>query len=267
MELTYNCLELSATNNIMKLLQYLIIFLASGYFLSIFSSCTPSEPEIIDLGLNYYPLEIGKYRVYKVDSVIYDFVNNMKKIDTISFYLKEELTDTIRDNQGNLVYTLERLERFDQNDIWRVKDVYGVSLIEYQLHAVEENQRFIKLVFPVGVDVAPWNGNTFIDEFTTVDIAGESIEIFKGWLYEYSEVDEPLVVQNIPFDSTLTVIQASEDNLIEGRFSTEIYARGVGLIKKDMQILNTQCYNCVGDPWPVKAEKGFILKQEIIEHN
>ncbi len=251
----------------MKSLQYLFIILASGYLLFSCTSCGTPEPEDIDLGINYYPLEVGKFRIYKVDSIIYDNKNNTIVQDTNSFFLKEELTDTIRDNQGNLVYTLERFERADINDTWRVKDVYGVTLIDYQLHTVEENQRFIKLVYPVGVDVAPWNGNTFIDEFTTVDIAGESIEIFKGWLYEYSEVDVPMQIQSIVFDSTLTVIQASEDNLIEYRYSTETYARGVGLIKKDMQILNTQCYNCGTDTWEEKAEKGFILKQEIIDYN
>jgi len=249
----------------MKFLQYLFIIVASGYLLFGISSCAGPEPEAINLGTNYYPLEIGKYRIYQVDSIIYDNKNNDIVKDTNSFYLKEELTDTIRDNQGNLVYTLERYERESPNDEWRVKDVYGVSYIDYQLHTVEENLRFIKLTFPVGIDIAPWNGNTFIDEFTTVDIAGESIEIFKGWLYEYSEVDEFMQVQGITFDSTLTVIQANEDNLIEYRYSVESYARGIGLVKKDMSILNTQCIKC--GPWEEIADKGFILKQEIIDYN
>jgi len=250
----------------MKFLQYLLIVLVAGYFVSSFSSCTPDDPEMIELGVNYYPLEVGKYRVFKVDSIIYDNVGNVIVRDTNSFYLKEELTDTLRDNQGNLVYTLERFERSDPTGQWRVKDVYGVTMVDFQLHTIEENLRFIKLTFPISVDGSPWNGNTFIDEFTKVEIAGESIEIFKGWLYEYGEVDVPLEIQGLSFDSTLTVVQANEDNLIEFRYSTETYARGVGLIKKDMSILNTQLLNSA-DTWANKAEQGFILKQEIIEYN
>lgn len=251
----------------MKFLQYLFIIFASGYLLFSLSSCNSDPQPEIDLGTNYYPLEVGKYRIYKVDSIILDNVNNNIVKDTNSFYLKEELTDTLRDNQGNLVYTLERFEKENLADEWRVKDVYAVGIIDYQLHTVEENLRFIKLTFPVGVNVTPWNGNTFIDEFTTIDVAGESIEIFKGWLYEYSEVDQFMQIGTESFDSTLTVIQANEDNLIEYRYSVESYARGVGLIKKEMAILNTQCLTCGGDLWVEKAEEGFTLNQEIIEYN
>ena len=57
-------------------------------------------------------------------------------------------------------------------------------------------------------------------------------------------------------------------NLIELREAIEKYARNVGLIEKQMRILDTQCIiECEGEPWEVKAEKGFILKQRILEFN
>ena len=44
--------------------------------------------------------------------------------------------------------------------------------------------------------------------------------------------------------------------------------KNVGLIFKEMKILDTQCIiDCEGQPWEQKAEKGFILRMEIISHN
>lgn len=251
----------------MKFLTQLLLLLSSCCLLFNFSSCTPDEPLNVNLGLDYYPLEIGKYRIYKVDSIIYDQDGGGTITMSNSIYVKEELTDTLRDNLGNLMYTLERFEKSNLNDEWKIKDVYGVSLIDYQLHTFEENLRFIKLKFPVGVHIKPWNGNSFIDEYMKIEVAGEPIQIFKGWLYEYTEVDEYMQIGNQRFDSTLTVLEANEDNKIEYRYSAATYARGVGLIKKEMSILNTQRDTCLHKLWVDKAQEGFILNQEIIEYN
>lgn len=250
----------------MKFLAQLFILLSFSYLLFSLSSCQPDEPPFINMGMDYYPLEIGKYRIFKVDSVIYDQVDTGTVRITNSIYVKEELTDTLRDNLGNLVYTLERFEKPTLNDSWRLRDVYGVGLMDYELHTMEENLRFIKLKFPVGVHLEAWNGNVYIDENTTVEVAGERIKIFKQWLYEYSEVDEFMQVQNLSFDSTLTVIQANDENRITYRYSKESYAKGVGMIKKEMAILNTQKNQSL-DPWEVKAQEGFTMLQEIIEYN
>ncbi len=233
------------------------------------SSCNKYSPESdLDFGENYFPLELNKYWVYDVDSIIYDNVGNITVIDTVSFKLKETITDTLFDNQNRQVYLVERSELRNASVGWEVKDIWVAQLTNNQAQRVEENLRFIKLIFPVSLETTPWNGNSFIDPNTIVTVAGESVVIFKNWLYEYSEVDEYRELGSLAFDSTLTVVQASEENLIELRYSAETYAKGVGLIYKEMKILDTQCIsNCAGEDWEEKAEKGFIVKQTIIDHN
>jgi hypothetical protein len=66
----------------------------------------------------------------------------------------------------------------------------------------------------------------------------------------------------------VTVQNADSENLIELRLAHEKYARGVGLVYRELWILDTQCIeDCIGMTWEQKAEKGFILKQTLIDHN
>ena len=123
------------------------------------------------------------------------------------------------------------------------------------------------MVFPLQ-DNLTWDGNRYIDETTTISIAGESIEVFKSWEYEVNYVGEPAVVNNVIFEQVTEIVQADNENLIELRESKEQYAKGVGLIYREMRILDTQCISqCEGQTWEEKAEKGFILRQILLDHN
>ena len=54
----------------------------------------------------------------------------------------------------------------------------------------------------------------------------------------------------------------------EFKLSEEKYAKGVGLIYRAMKILDTQCIiDCQFLEWEDKAEKGYILTQQIIDYN
>jgi len=178
------------------------------------------------------------------------------------------VTDSFPDNEGRLVYRIERFERKDDTEEWRVNDVWTAAVTDRQAERIEENLRFIKMVFPVSDNTNPWDGNKYIDENLVISVAGESIFIFKNWLYEYREIGVPFEVNGLNFDDVVTVYQADEENFIELRSSYERYARGVGLIEREILILDTQCIAaCVGETWEEKAEKGFIVRQRIRDYN
>lgn len=236
-------------------------------------SCAPEEVEKrdIDWGYEYQPLSIGRGWIYEVDSLIYDPAPSGTRIDTVNVQWKEEVADTLRDNNGKLNYRIIRYERPAQGLPWQVKSVYALSPGERQLIRTEDNLRFIALVFPVDV-AAEWNGNVFIDVNTSIPIAGEPMQLFKGWSYQYTAVDEPLTLGAFQFPQTATVVPADSENLIERRFVKEQYARNVGLVYRELQLLDTQCNVCCNGnfadcenlPWELKAEKGFILRQRLI---
>lgn len=243
-------------------------YLFASMMLLLLFSCKTEEDtfQIENVGDEYFPLAIGQYAVYEMDSTIYD-PNGMELVRQSMTQLREEIIDTLRDNNDNLVYKIEQFTRAADTLPWAIQNVYTTAIIDKQAQRTEENLKFIKLTFPVR-DNRSWNGNVFIDEGTIVIVAGETIEMFKGWDYRIKEVDLVDTLDNEIFEPVVLIEQADSDNEIELRESFEKYAPNVGLIYRELRILDTQCIeDCEGQPWEEKAEKGFILKQTIIEHN
>ena len=256
-------------------------FLFSISLFSIIYSCSEStvgEDLTIVKGFNYYPLSVGKYIIYEADSIVYSSRSGGTCSfgrDTSHFYLKEEVVDTYTDNTGELNYILERYIRYNENDSWEIADVWNTSMSDRQVERVEENLRFIKMVFPVSEGIG-WNGNAFFKD-TTLTLGGEVIEFYKHWSpeYEYTSVDISETINNIEYDSVTTIVQsAPSENKVNHRYSIEKYARNIGLVYKELRILDTQCCEyfpelapCDGIPWEEKAERGLIYQQRIIEHN
>ena len=237
-------------------------------------SCSSSVTEELDSviqGEEFFPLIIGDYIDYQVDSTIFDVDGNSTAVIESTSFLRETVSDTLRDSEGDLIYRIERAEKTNLSDPWEIKDVWVSKRTEFQAERVEENLRFIKMVFPLAED-AFWNGNLFIDDRTIIPIAGESIEVFKNWSSEIVSLAEPAVVavdapeDGMFFDEVTTISHADSENLIELRQVTEKYAKGVGLVEKEMWILDTQEIDQT-KPWRLKAQKGYILKQTIIDHN
>ena len=248
---------------------------------SILQSCsegTVGEDLTVVKGFNYYPISVGKYIIYEADSIVYqsqsggtcNFIQ-----DTSHFYLKEEVVGTYIDNTGKENFIIERFIRYNQNDPWEVTDVWNTFMSETQVERVEENLRFIKMVFPVSEGIS-WNGNAFFKD-TTLTLAGEVIDFYKHWSqeYEYTGVDLPEMINNIEYDSVSTIVQsAPSENKVNHRYSIEKYARNIGLVYKELRVLDTQCCDyfpelapCDGIPWEEKAERGLIYRQSIIDHN
>ncbi len=261
---------------------FLFIFSMCGLLHFSCSESTVAENLTIVKGFNYQPLEIGKFVTYELDTVIYRTQTGgdcQFAIDSSFSYLREEVVDIFVDNTGKENFIIERYTRKNLTDPWEVADVWNTAMSDSQVERVEENLRFIKMVFPVTEGVS-WNGNSFFQD-TSVIIGGEVIEFYQHWSneYQYGTVDVPEEINGITFDSVATVIQsAPSENKINHRSSIEKYARGVGLVYKEMLILDTQCcispdslglglIFCDDIPWEVKAEKGLILRQRVIDFN
>jgi len=232
-------------------------------------SCKEENEVPIEFGYDYFPLEIGKYIEYDVDSIIYDLVAGNNSISrSNSIQIREEVIDSFPDNEGRTVYRIERFERENETEEWQVSDVWAAVITDRQAERIEENLRFIKMIFPVSNNTNPWNGNKFIDENLVISVEGESVFVFKNWIYQYGEIGIPLEVNGLNFDDVVEIYQAADSNFIELRSSFEQYARGVGLVKREVRILDTQCIDdCAGDLWEEKAEKGFIMRQTVTDFN
>jgi len=232
-------------------------------------------PKPLDLDqYAYFPLQIGKYVEYQVDSVVYDFALGGGIIQKSSrTFAKEIVSDTLRGNLGELRYVIERYERADPGTPWMFKSASATSRSATQAVRTDDNWRFLKLVFPLDRRSA-WDGNLWIDESREIEIAGERMRPFSNWAYEVDSIDVQASVGQFSFDSTLLVTEADDSNVIERRYSRVRYAKHIGIVWREQWILDSQYCNqtpppgdCETRPWEQKAEKGFILRQTVLSFN
>ncbi len=67
-----------------------------------------------------------------------------------------------------------------------------------------------------------------------------NLSFLAGWQYEYTSVNQPLTYNTHSFDSTVTVTQFVDSNVIQQYIYREQYAKHVGLIYKYEDSLSTQ---------------------------
>lgn len=251
------------------LVQLLIVFLM------LLTYCSKNEIEEIeiDFGFEFFPLEVGRTWIYEADSILFDPAVNGIAVDSIKFNIRERITDTLRDNLNNLVYRIEYAEKAIDATDWQVKFIYAAFIEDNRAIRSENNLDFIKLVFPLKEETA-WNGIAFIDERKEILVAGEPIEVFKGWSSNVVGSLDEFKVEDKVFETVFEVDQANTENILELRSVKEWYAENIGLIFQEWIILDTQCSECcnrnLGEceqvPWRERAEKGFILRKKLIEY-
>lgn len=212
-------------------------------------SCTTDVVTPFKMGYEYQVYEVGQERIYSVQHITIDDFFDPPKLDTTLYQLKEVVADTFYDNEGRLSYRLERFKKMFQDSIdydsldWDLTDVWYGTLTDRRFEKVEENIRFVRLNFPVE-EGRSWDGNALNTE--------------NSWEYEYQEVHVPGSISGLNFDSTCFVMQANDTNLIERRYAYEIFAVGVGLIKKELKDVKYA--------FPEgNLESGVIISQELVD--
>jgi hypothetical protein len=185
-------------------------------------ACKKDKP-VPDLGYSYFPDKVGHWVIYEMDSTVYDDFNN----DTVHYryQIRELIESEFNDNQGRRALRIERYRRpyidtipYDQLP-WTLSRVWAATLTSTTGERVEENQRYVRLIFPTR-NGKTWDGN-----------AQNALGFAE---YEYEAVDQPYVISTFAFDSTLRVLQENKINLVEHIVYNERYARHVGLIEKNV---------------------------------
>ena len=216
--------------------------------LFIISSCKKESTDPLVIDKSYFPLETGRYILYDVDSTGYSSFDGSVKVS--NYQIKEELDSPFIDNEGNEAYRIIRSRRENDTSAWRTIDIWSTNLTDHTAEKVEENLRFIKLDFPVNLNKR-WYGNAKIQ-------TDSNQAYLDGWIYEYTSVNAPLTINGLSFDSTITVLQHDEENLIGQTIYIEQYAKDVGLIYKKEEQLETQ---------PGFPADGFIIEMKVKEFN
>ena len=209
-------------------------------FLIIISSCKPINYIDEDYHSKYFPIELNQEKEFLVTNINHSSFGK----DTVTYYLKEVISETFLNLEGDSAYRIERFWKTDSMDNYEIKDIWVANKSLNFAQLVEENIRFTKLIFPFDVNVV-WDGNAFNNQ--------QSQE------YRIESINIPFTVNGLSFDSSITVIQNYKSNLLEYENSKEIYVIGVGLVyKEDIEVLiNSADSN--------DFSQGYEFYQELIE--
>jgi hypothetical protein len=219
----------------MKRILLLVFIISALYSCSKDNTTTPPNGD--PAGYRYFPIDTGHWVTYNYDSIAIGLSGS----DTFNFQVMEYIQSTFLDNSGQLTERIERYIMVNDTSSWRILNVWTSNLHPNDAERVEDNVRFIKLAFPVVLG-ATWNGNAFNN-------------IYPEWDYSYTSVDQPLTIGSLSFDSTLTVLQVNNNNLVQQQYGVEQYAKGVGMIYKEFK--NDSINTITG------AITGFDLKMTI----
>ena len=179
---------------------------------------------------SYFELKTGKFIEYDVMEITHN-ENATIQHDTSYYQLKCVIEDTFTDNAGRLAFNYVRYKRTNSTEPWAQSDLWSTTVFNNKAELVEENQRIVKLVFPIS-EFTTWNANQFNTDAKLN--------------CSYDELHVPKAINGFSFDSTLVVEQEDKRNLIEFKRKYEVYANRVGMVKKyykDLQISNFDTLN------------------------
>lgn len=196
-------------------------------------SCQPggevTEP---DLGYSFFPLQVGRYQVYAIDSSYY----KQNVLIPVTYSLKVTMVDSTVNAEGGFTYKLLLQKRKSAAEQWNTFAVNTVRISNNKVIVNEGNVPFIRLMFPVQNGLT-WNGNAF-NTLGGEQACGSDKNIPCDE-YVIEKWNEPFAVSSQQnFDKTLTVVQNNRiDAIVGDDVRKDVYADGVGLIYREANVV------------------------------
>ena len=205
-----------------------VIFMSICAALALFQACK-KDIATVDFHYAYYDLTPGRFVVYDVVEIKHDQGATIKH-DTLVYQLKSVIGDTVIDNAGRIARKFFRYKRANSTQNWVFSDVWTTIIVDNRAELVEENQRIVKLVFAPTLSKS-WDINAF-NSFSKLEAY-------------YRDLHKPTLVNGLTFDSSLVVEQDDFLSLVDYRRKFEVYAKGVGLVRKYSKDLNIQNFDTI----------------------
>ena len=199
------------------------------------------KPVKVERGTDFFPLRTGQEWTYSVNKTTYSYLNN--PVDE-SFELNIAVTDSVISN-GITTYSILVSSRINSTDSWQVIASWSARINGNQALQNESNITRVKLTFPVG-PATVWDGNAYNNEPPFLRDYGATPEQL---LFRIENFNQPRELSGgLNFESTLTVVICNLfDPIIGQDLQKETYARGVGLIHKEVtQLVFCNQGSCTG---------------------
>ena len=214
-----------------------IIFLAA---LLILAGCkqdtdhTTLAPFLYD----YIPENVGHSVTYDVDSISFNYVSgNPQIIDTTYYQLKEVIIDTFYGITGNVCYGMAEYKRYDTTQPFPITYQAWYFYTNKSVYVTDQNDLPIeKFTFPP-IAGNTWQGNNMLPANDTI---ADTYQVYGGWTYTFTSVNVHNTINGHYFDSTSVVTDVNNQNAINSVVSIETYARHVGLVYRQWEVIDKQ---------------------------
>jgi len=224
--------------------------------LIIFSACKKTTEEFSIAPLSdYYPLTVGKYITYSLDSIEYYTTFGVSAMIR-SYQVKQVVDAKTTDNLGRSAYRIVRYIRSYSTAPWVADNVFMAVPTENSIEFIENNLRFLKLKSPIRQDYT-WKGNSYIN---TTSLSS-TLKYLDDWDYTYDSLNMPAKIGALTIDSTIKVTEIDDKTAIDRTFSEAKYAKGIGLVYRNFLYWNKGNANGTFSD----ASYGVIMK--MIDHN
>ncbi|MFQ3326212.1 MAG: hypothetical protein ACI8YC_000846, partial [Salibacteraceae bacterium] len=176
--------------------------------------CKKSETEVVDIGLKYYPTSADFYRIFQVDSIVFnDFT---ERVDTFQYFIKETIIGNYQVENETRTSVLDQKKRKLVDPFWLDNLSWSFQKDNFTVEENKNNTPKIVLIFPVKTGIS-WNSNTRNsldqEEYTITNLKTETI-------------------LGNTFNNVITIEKFNETDPLQ--LNTEIgeekYAQDVGLI-------------------------------------
>ncbi|WP_236976506.1 hypothetical protein [Membranihabitans maritimus] len=259
----------------------------------VFVSCTEDrniEPRqlLVD---RYYPIESGMERLFKVDSITYDFNGEVGEIviDTTQLFLKQIIKEESSIN-GIDWYVIEELTADSEESEYEFKRLVLERKNEGRLQKKEGNLTFIPLSSSLEL-YDEWQGTALFDKSAVeIFVEGEIIKPYENWNYILVEDNGTLEVEGTVYNEVIQINQHDTSTLesmdMNGNpllfppekqlfyeLANEWYAPDKGLVMKEEYNLTSICASSSVNEFQMfcdtttifqNAERGYIYRQKLI---
>lgn len=237
--------------------------LAAALFSLVFTSCSKDEEDKYDgnLTLAYFPLEVGHYVTYQVDSTYWDKALCLRTIHKMQH--RYQVADTFTDAEGRFSYRIDILTRSADSVSWSMDEVIYATRTNDRLEIRQNNVALIRQIFPIS-NGRSWKGNALIPA------GDQDYAYMQGWDYQYTNLGGEFNNGLNSYKNTLTVNQVDKG---EGNpevlpaayayrtFGKDVYAYGIGLVFREIT-------HWVYDPSTGNAcREGYSVTLRAIDHN
>jgi hypothetical protein len=191
------------------------------------TACKPQEISRSP-GYEYFPLHTGQYADFEVTKTKFALTDAP---ETEHFLIRHTVRDSMKNASGQIVFYIE-YATWTANNTWKIDSVSTIWKTVDRAFGIESGRTIVKLAFPLS-ERNVWNGNAYNN-------LGDA-------RFEESNIGKSMEIDSVLFPKTVTVIRQDEKTLIRQKKYTEIYAEGIGLIRKELIYVNF-CYDsgCVG---------------------